>query len=220
MQISKQTFDILKNFTSINNSISVTEPSVLKTLSFAENIIGIYDCEEVFPVWHLYNSVPFMSMSGLFEDGDFDFGEKSMTLKAKGMRARFVYDSPDIIQKLGNLKSSSSYKAFDKFDGNFDLTPDKVSTIQKGAMIMGLPDMAIKMTDGKGLITVCDGENPNSNTLKVAIVGEGSCEVSIMVKNLQVISGEYNVSVSNGLLAQFNHKKLPLFYIIAAQLSE
>lgn len=221
MKISKTTFEIFKNFTAINNSISVTEPSVLKTLSVAENIIGIFDCEEVFPVWHLYNSVPFMSMANLFDgEVDFDFGEKAVVIKSKGMRTTIVYDDPDIIAKLGNLKHSDTYKKFDKFNANFDLTSDKVGYIQKAANIMGLPDMTIKMTDGKGLITVVDSESPASNNMKIAISGEGDCELSVMVKNIQVASGDYNVSVANGTLSQFKHKKLPLFYVVAGQLGK
>lgn len=219
MQISKGTFEIMKNFTAINNSLWVNEPKVLKTLSIAENIIGIYDCEEEFPEFQLYNSVPFMSMVSLFEldKVEFDFGENSVVIKSKGSRTTIVYDDPDIIPKLGNLKESGVYKKFSEFDASFDLSSEQINQIQKAANILGLPDMTVKLADGKGLITITDQESPDSNTFKLAIKGEGECQLSMMVKNLQIVSGDYTVSVANGKMAKFHHKKVPLFYIVAAK---
>lgn len=219
MKISKETFEIMKNFTAINNSLWVNEPNVLKTLSIAENIIGIYDCEEMFVEFQLYNSVPFMSIITLFEleNVDFEFGDKGVIIKTKGSRTQIVYDDPDIIPKLGNLKDSSVYKKFDDFDATIDLESNQINFIQKAANILGLPDMTIKLSEGKGLITIIDEEAPDTNTHVVSIKGEGECNLTMMVKNLQIVSGDYKVSVSNGKMAKFHHKKYPLFYIVAAK---
>jgi len=219
MKISKQTFEIMKNFTTINNSIWVNEESVLKTQSVAENIIGVYDTEEKFPEWQLYNSLPFMSLIQMFDLGnvDFDFGENAVTIKTKGTRTVIVYNDTDLIPKLGDLKESTSYKKYDKFNANFDLASDKVNYVQKVANILGLPDMTVKMNDGKGVISIIDNEDPNSNTFKIAITGDGNCDITMMVKNLLVLPGDYTVSISDGILSRFQHSKLPLFYIVAAK---
>jgi hypothetical protein len=209
----------MKNFTTVNNSILVNEPSVLKTISVAENIIGIYDIEETFPNWQLYNSVTFMSMVSLFglDAIDFDFQELCVVLKSPGARATIMYDSTELIPKLGDLKPSSSYKKYDKFNATFSLSSNKIGQIQKAANILGLPDMKIRMKDGKGLITINDDENPDSNLLKMAISGEGDCGITMMVKNLQIFAGDYNVSVSSDVLSKFHHDKMPLFYVVAAK---
>lgn len=219
MKISQATFDIMKNFTAVNSSIWVNEPSVLKTISIAENIIGIYDTEETFPEWQIYNSMTFMSMVGLFGLGniDFDFGENAVVFKSTGFRSTLVYDDIDIIPKLGELKPSSAYKKYDDFQATFDLSSDAIGKIQKAANILGLPDMKIIMRDGKGLITVNDDENPDSNLLKVALTGEGDCDITMMVKNLQIYAGDYHVSVSSGITTKFHHGDMPLFYMVAAK---
>lgn len=221
MKISKKTFEIMTNFAAINNSLWVNEDMVIKTISIAENIIGIYDCEEEFPEWRLYNSVPFMSLVNLFEltNIDFDFGDKAVVLKTAGTRATIKYDSAELITKLGDLKAASSYKKFDKFDATFSLTSKKIQEVQKTANILGLPDMTVKMKDGKGLITIVDEENPDSNLMKMAITGEGSCEICMMVKNLLLVDGDYNISVANDVLSKFHHAKEPLFYVVAAKKS-
>jgi hypothetical protein len=219
MKISKNTFDIMKNFSAINNSMWVKEDHILKTISVAENIIGVYDTEETFPEWQFYNSVPFISMVSLFslDKVDFDFGEKAVIIKMPGLRTTIVYDSVDLIPILSNLKDATVYKKFSDFDATFSLTSDKIVQIQKAANILGLPDMTIKMKDGKGLIVITDDEDPDSNIMKMSITGEGDCEVTVMVKNMQVLAGNYDISISNDVLANFHHEKLPLFYIIAAK---
>ncbi len=219
MKISKTTIEIMKNFTTINNSLWVNEPQCLKTLSIAENIIGIYDTEETFSEFQLYNSMPFMSIVSLFDtkDIEFEFGENAVVIKSAGTQVTIVYDDPDIIPKLGNLKDSSVYKKFTEFDATFELSSDSIQKLQKTANILGLPDMSVKMKDGKGLIKITDQENPDSNTMKLAVKGEGTCDVSMMVKNLQIVSGDYTVSVSTGKLAKFHHVKHPLFYVVAAK---
>ncbi len=219
MKISKTTFEIMKNFTAINNSLWVNEPQCLKTLSIAENIIGIYDTEETFTEWQLYNSMPFMSIVSLFDlkDIDFEFGEHAVVIKTAGSRVTIVYDDPDIIPKLGNLKEAAVYKKFTEFNATFDLSSDAIQKLQKAANILGLPDMSVKMKEGKGIINITDQENPDSNTMKLAIKGDGDCDVSMMVKNLQIVSGDYTVSVASEKLAKFHHVKHPLFYIVAAK---
>jgi hypothetical protein len=219
MKISKQTFEIMKNFTAINNSIWFTEPQALKTISLAENIVGIFDTEEEFPMWQLYNSVPFMSMSTLFdpEKIDFDFQENKVILKTKGTRVTIVYDPADLLPQYDSIKPAANYKKFDNFNASFALSSAKIGQIQKTANILGLPDMAIKMKDGKGVISINDSENPDSNSLKIAVAGEGSCDIQMMVKNLQIVSGDYKVSVANNLLSKFHHQGMPLFYVVAAK---
>ena len=158
-------------------------------------------------------------MASLFDldKVDFDFAEKAVIIKAPGSRVTILYDNPDLIPLLGDLKPSTTYKKFDNFNASFSMESDKINQIQKAASIMGLPDMSVKLTDGKGLIQIVDGENPDSNAMKVAIQGEGSCDIVMMVKNLQLATGKYNISVADGTISRFQHEKYPLFYIVAAK---
>ena len=48
MQISKQTLDILKNFSEINSSILIKSGSVLETISEMKNILAIANVTEDF----------------------------------------------------------------------------------------------------------------------------------------------------------------------------
>lgn len=220
MKISKKTHEVLKNFVGINNSLSIVEPKTLKTVSMGENIIGIYDTEEKFPVVHMYNSGPFMSMINLFglDKCEFEFKETFVSIKAGTNQVKIVYDDENLVKKLMKLKPSKEYKKFKNFDGSYELTSDEIMLIQKAASNMNLPDMSMSMTDGKGDIVISDNENPDTNSFRAKIKGTGDFQVNIMVQNLLIVSGDYTVSVSNDRMVKFHHKKLPLFYTIALKI--
>ena len=220
MKISNQTFDIMRNFAAINNAMMFTEPKVLKTLSLAENIIGIYDTEEKFPNFQFYNSAPFMSIVNLFglDEIDFDFSDQGLLIKAGKNEVRIGYDDIDMIPKIPKLKKATAYKKAKDFDATFELDADQINQIQKAANILGLPDMQVKMSKGKGFIAISDDEDPDSNNMKIEIDnGKGTGEVNMMVKNLIILPGDYTISVMDGRMTKFKHKELPLFYIVAAK---
>ncbi len=220
MKISAQTFDIMRNFAAINNAMMFTEPKILKTLSLAENIIGIYDTEEKFPNFQFYNSAPFMSIVNLFglDEIDFDFSDQGLIIKAGKNEVRIGYDDIDMIPKIPKLKKASAYKKAKEFDATFELNADQINQIQKAANILGLPDMQVKMSKGKGFIAISDDEDPDSNNMKIQIDnGKGTGEVNMMVKNLIILPGDYTISVMDGRMTKFKHKELPLFYIVAAK---
>lgn len=221
MKISEQTFDIMKNFSSINSAMMFREPKILKTLSLAENIIGIYDTEEKFPEFQFYNSGPFMSIVNLFglENIDFDFTDAGLIIKAgKENEVRIGYDDEDMIPKIGKLKKASNYKKAKDFDAEFKLTAEQINKIQKAANILGLPDMTVQIKSGKGFIAISDDEDPDSNSMKIKITeGKGDAEVNMMVKNLIILPGDYTISVMDDRMTKFKHKDLPLFYIVAAK---
>lgn len=221
MKISQQTFDIMKNFSSINNAMMFKEAKVLKTLGLAENIIGIYDTEEKFPKFQFYNSAPFMSIVNLFglDTIDFDFTDAGLIIKSgKENEVRIGYDDEDMIPKIGKLKKASAYKQATDFDAEFDLTAEQINKIQKAANILGLPDMQVKIKNGKGFIAISDDEDPDSNSMKIKIdKGKGTGEVNMMVKNLIILPGDYQISVADDRMTKFKHNDLPLFYIVAAK---
>ena len=221
MKISQQTIDIMKNFAAINNAMMFTEPKILKTLSLAENIIGIYDTEETFPKFQFYNSAPFMSIVNLFglDTIDFDFTDAGLIIKSgKENEVRIGYDDEDMIPEIGKLKKASNYKKSADVDATFELSADQINNIQKAANILGLPDMSIKVKKGNGFIGITDDEDPDSNTMKIKFTkGKGDAEVNMMVKNLIILPGDYIISVMDDRMTKFKHKDLPLFYIVAAK---
>jgi len=51
MKLSEKTLNILKNFSSINQSILVKQGNQLRTISVAKNILAEAEIKEDFPEW-------------------------------------------------------------------------------------------------------------------------------------------------------------------------
>ena len=81
MKISEQTIEILKNFATVNPSIAFKAGNKIRTVSEQKNILAVATVAETFPKdFAIYELNQFLGLASLFEDGEFDFGEKSVTL--------------------------------------------------------------------------------------------------------------------------------------------
>ncbi len=83
MKISSQTLSILKNFSSINGNILVRAGSTLSTISPQKNILASAVVSENFPTtFAIYDLGQFLGAVSLFEDPDFDFTDKFVTISS------------------------------------------------------------------------------------------------------------------------------------------
>ena len=74
MKISDNTIKILKNFSSINQSILFRTGSTIRTKSPLSTIAAQAVVDEMFPFeFGIYDLNQFLSVVSLFEDPDFDF---------------------------------------------------------------------------------------------------------------------------------------------------
>ena len=81
MKISKNTLNMLKNFSDINMSIEVKAGNVLRTVSVQKNILAQVEGETTFPQdFAIYEVNRFLGAASLLEDPDFEFGEKSVKI--------------------------------------------------------------------------------------------------------------------------------------------
>jgi hypothetical protein len=213
MEISKDTIEVFKNFSNINNSIFNDEPGVLKTISPSTTIIGVCDIEEEFPEFAVYDLNELLGIVSLFSEADFDFKENFFTIKDKKAKVKYHFADPDHIPL--KPKEAKAYKSFDDFQATIKLTEENISNIQKASNIMQVKTMMINLKDGKGKVTLFDPENPNTNNYETKVTGEGTVNVSVSVENLLLIDGDYTVNIAEGKAMKFNHDKLPLFYFIS-----
>ena len=83
MQISRATFDILKNFSTINGSILVKKGNSLATISTSKNILAQAEVAETFDnEFGIYDLGEFLRVAGdvSFEGAEYEFGEDAVVL--------------------------------------------------------------------------------------------------------------------------------------------
>jgi hypothetical protein len=85
---------------------------------------------------------------------------------------------------------------------------------------MKLEYIIVKMKEGKGIISLIpEGATPKdtASSFDMKIKGEGKIYVKLRVENLQIIPGNYEISVINKMSMKFQHDTLPLFYFAMSQ---
>jgi hypothetical protein len=195
MKLSENTFQVLKNFSNINNSITVKSGSTLRTVSVAENILAVAEVQEEFPQdFSIYDLTEFIS--GLYipsmRDPEFSFGnDKYVQIKKDNFSLKYFFADPSLIKQppLNDIQMDEDIK--------FSLSSDNLETLQRAASVYQLPDLTV-MGDGENIIvSVRDKENDTSNAFSIT-VGETDDEfvLNLKVENVRIMKGDYDVIMS------------------------
>lgn len=216
MKLSENTFQVLKNFSNINNSITVKSGNTLRTVSVAENILAVAEVQEEFPQdFSIYDLNEFIS--GLYipsmKDPEFSFGnDKYVQIKKDKFSLKYFFADPSLIKQ-----APENEIAMDE-DIKFTLSSDNLETLQRAASVYQLPDLTV-IGDGENIIvSVRDKENDTSNAFSIT-VGETDDEfvLNLKVENVRIMKGDYDVIMSKRLVSKFINKRIPLTYWIALE---
>lgn len=218
VSFSKQTLNVLKNFSTINGSIVIREGSILKTINVGENLIAEYECEESFPqTFAIYDLNQFLAGMSIFDSPSLVFeNQEYLTIKGNGRSAKYYFSDPEI-----TLKTAPDRKVnFPGADIEFTINEKVLENLRKASFVYGIPDLVFKSHDnGIVELNLCDLENETSNVYTQEIVSDntGVYELAIKMENIRLLSGDYEVKISSKYITQWKHKSLNLIYWIALE---
>ena len=216
MKIKQGTIDLLKNFSTINSNMLIRTGNKITTISPVKNIVAEATVSETFPtefgVWDLNKLLGTIS---LFDDADFSFDEKFMTISGKGgSSVKYYYCEPRLLTVLDKeIKMPEGVVSF-------ELTQKMFNEIQKAASVLQLPDMCLRTESGSIELVVLDKQDSTSNNYSINV---GPAEDNqdfcfyFKVENLKLLPGDYDVVVSDGVVSQFTSKSSDLRYWIALE---
>ena len=215
MKLSEKTLNILKNFSSINQSILVKQGNQLRTISVAKNILAEAEIKEDFPRdFAIYDLNQFLNGLSLHQDPEMDFSPDSyVTIREGKRRVKYFYADPNVIisppEKAIQLPSQ---------DVCFQLDSVTLEKLLKAAAVYQLPDLCAVGEAGVIKLVVRDKKNDTSNEFAI-VVGETDEEFTFnfKVENIKIIPGAYDVIVSSKLLSQFTNSTHDLKYYIALE---
>ena len=217
--LSKKTFDVLKNFSSINSSIVFRKGSTVRTISNAENILAAFSSEEVFPMdFAIYDLSQFLSGITLFDSPELDFSSSDfVSIRGGGKSARYYFSDPEITLKSAPEKNVK----FPGADLQFNLTGEDLVALQKASAVYSLPDLTFQSEEGSNQIKLIlrDKENDTSNTYEQSISGDctGDYSLDVKIENIRLFPGDYAVKVSKHLISEWTNQNLDLKYYIALE---
>ena len=215
MKLSDKTLTLLKNFSSINQSILFKEGNSLRTISVMKNILAEAVIEEEFPKnFGIYDLNQFLNGINLYQSPELDFvNDGHVTIREGKSRSKYFFADPNVIvtppDKSITLPSE---------DVCFLLDTKQLDKLLKAASIYQLPDLSVVGEAGVVKLVVRDKKNDTSNDFSV-VVGETDdvFTFNFKVENIKIIPGSYEVVISSKLLSRFVNKNFDVTYYIALE---
>ncbi len=215
MKLSDKTISVLKNFSSINQSILFKEGRKLRTISVMKNILAEATVtEEFMKDFGIYDLNQFLNGLTLHQSPELDFKNDGYVVIREGeSRSKYFFADPNVIvtppEKDITLPSE---------DVCFEVSTDQLEKLLKASAVYQLPDLSAVGEAGVIKLVVRDKKNDTSNDYAV-VVGETDKEFSFnfKVENIKVLPGTYEVVVSQKLLSRFTSKNHDLIYYIALE---
>jgi hypothetical protein len=215
MKLSESTLSLLKNFSTINQSILFKKGTKLRTISVMKNILAEATITEEFPKdFGIYDLNQYLNGLSLHNDPELDFEADNYVVIREGRsRSKYFFADPSVIitppDKSLTLPDESVA---------FELSTDQLDKLLKAAAIYQLPDLSVEGGDGVVKVLVRDKKNETSNDYSV-VVGETESVFSFnfKVENIKILPGTYEVVCSQKNLSRFTNKNQDLVYYIALE---
>ena len=178
MKLSDRTINLLKNFSSINQSILFKEGNSLRTISVMKNILAEANIAEDIPRdFGIYDLNQFLNGLNLHQSAELDFqNDGYVVIKEGRSRSKYFFADPNVIVTPPEKSISLPTE-----DVCFTLDTNQLDKLLKAAAVYQLPDLSAVGEDGVVKLVVRDKKNETSNDFSV-VVGETECEFSFNFK--------------------------------------
>jgi len=215
MKLSESTVNLLKNFSSINQSILFKEGNKLRSISVMKNILAEATIAEEFPKdFGIYDLNQFLNGLSLHNSPELDFDNNQFVVIKEGkMRSKYFFADASVIVSPPEKEITLPTE-----DVCFQLTSQQLEKLKKAASVYQLPDISAIGENGVVKLVARDKKNDTSNDFSI-IVGETEEEFVFNFKeeNLKIVPGTYDVIVSSKLLSKFTNQNLDVTYYIALE---
>jgi len=216
MKLSDKTINLLKNFSSINQSILFKQGNKLRSISVMKNILAEATITEEIPKdFGIYDLNQFLNGLALHQTPELDFGQDNnyVVIKEGKMRSRYFFADASVIVSPPDKPITLPTE-----DVSFILSGQQLEKLKKAASVYQLPDVSVIGEDGVVKLVARDKKNDTSNNFSI-IVGESekSFVFNFKEENLKIIPGTYDVIVSSKLLSRFQCQTYDLTYYIALE---
>lgn len=216
MKLSEKTINVLKNFSSINQSIQIKKGKTLKTISPLRTIFVEATIDEDFTEeFALYDLNKLLAKVSLYKDAELGFSTDKVTIKDKNKSDYIKYCSPKVIV-VPPEKSITLGAA----DCAFSLSKEDLDWMRKSAGISGSPNFVFE-SDGEVvnfIATDIKDDAADQSKIEIAKAEDGKkFRVVMKVENFKLLDGSYDVSIAKKGLALFKHKDQNISYYIAIE---
>lgn len=217
MQLSENTLNILKNFSTINPSILVKEGNVLSTISQQKSIFAKATVEETFPAqFAIYELSKFLGVLSLFKDPEIELSTNQMIIKSGKQSLNYTYADASMI-----VTPPEKDITFPDPDIEFNVTQEELQKVVRATGVLQLPDIAVVGDGHEVRLHATNSKNPTTDTFTVGVgTTDKSFNMVFKAENIiKLLSANYSVKVSSKGLALFTSDSVSYYVATEANSS-
>jgi hypothetical protein len=217
MNLSNDTKEVFKNFSTINQNLMVKSGNVINTMSAMKNIVAKATIPDTFDnEFAIYDLNEFLSALSLFKNPTLSFSDKAVKLNEEGggSSVNYFFSDPSVVT------SPKTEITMPSVDVEFTFTQNSFNQILKASAVLGVPDVVLTGTAGGDInLTVTDRKNDTSNDFAIKVGENAASDFTYFfkVENLKLLSGDYKVEVSQKGISHFTNVNKPVEYFIALE---
>lgn len=200
MKFSARTIQILRNFSTINESLIFKPGTQLKTISQSKTILARATIDsEIESTFGIYDLGQFLSAISLFEDPDLTPGTNAMTISRGSEKINYIYSEPSLM-----LSPPEKEIQLPSRDVEFELKNEVLVRVQKALGIIGAPEIAVTGDGDKVYIEALNTKDNSKSNYRVEVGDtDKNFRFIFLAENIKLLPGDYNVTVSSKGLSHF-----------------
>lgn len=214
MHLSQDTVQVLKNLSTINQSILIKSGKRLRSMSVMKNILVEADITEDFSRdVAIYDLNQFLNCLSLIPGADVVLGDNAIEITDDSNTIEYRYSEPSVITAPPDKELTLPSE-----DVCVVLSEEHLDSVRKASAVLQVPDVSFVGNGEEITLRVGDKKNSGSNSFNT-LVGETDRVFSANLKteNLKLLSGDYDVLISEKNLALFTSHSRPIKYFLAVE---
>lgn len=212
--MDKQALAVLKNYSTINQGISVKKGNELETISIDQAIYSTFKLgasDVPFPMdFSIYDLNGFLSIVSLYDEPVFEFQEDCIIIGPENEQYKYHYSEPSIID------SPPETINFPEVDFSFFLGAEKLAKLMKFANVSGANSIKFEKVDNMVVGTVFDRSGASDNEFTYHIdqfTGQDFTAV-VDIDKLKVLNGSYTIGVKDNSFIKMSAENQSIEYFI------
>lgn len=200
MNFSARTLQILRNFSTINESLIFKPGTQLKTISQSKTVLARATIDtEIDATFGIYDLGQFLSAISLFDEPVLTPGKSAMTISKGSEKINYIYSEMSLM-----LSPPEKEIQLPSIDVEFELKNDVLVRVQKALGIIGAPEIAVTGDGDKVYIEALNTKDNSKSNYRVE-VGETykTFRFIFLAENIKLLPGDYNVTISSKGLSHF-----------------
>lgn len=216
MRFTKDTLEILQNFSQINSGMQFRKGSKQATVSSGKTVIAISNFDiEIPQSFAVYELSKFLGILSLIDDPEIELGDEyAVITNDNGQKVKYRYCEPRMIISWPEDKKESLASV----DVSFDLPKEVWTKFNKSSNLLSGEHMNIESENGNIVMRTIDKEDIKASSASFSVgTSDQNFSLSFQRKLMNLMPGNYLVELCRNKLTRWTNKDKNIIYYIASE---